>query len=60
MTLLNHIPIGEAQQRIEEVPTAALRLPSQGERLLLNQSVIDGTCLCFMMTTSTTARIHTE
>lgn len=60
MTLLTHIPIGEAQQRIEEVPTAALQLPSKGERLILDQSVIDGTYLSFMMTTSTIARVHTE
>jgi hypothetical protein len=43
MTLPAEIPIGGAQQRIEEVPTASLQLPQRGEPFILDQSVVDGT-----------------
>lgn len=43
MTLPAEIPIGGAQQRIEEVPTTALQLPREGESIVLDQSVVDGT-----------------
>lgn len=35
------IPIGEAQRRIESIPTAVLTLPSQGAAIIIDQGIID-------------------
>jgi hypothetical protein len=42
MALEAEIPIGGAQQRIEELPSAPLPLPREGGPLILDESVIDG------------------